>query len=86
MEKALGVGGIFVRARDPKALAEWYARALGIETFDDAGNGTPWMTEAESQSSVLTQRTPTTSAGASSSSWSTSASRTSTPCSPSYAR
>jgi glyoxylase I family protein len=46
MEKALGVGGIFFRARDPKALAEWYRNNLGIETFDDAGNGAPWMTDA----------------------------------------
>ena len=46
MEKALGVGGIFFRARDPKALAEWYRTALGIDVFDDQGNGAPWMTEA----------------------------------------
>lgn len=46
MEKALGVGGIFLRARDPKMLAEWYRKNLGIETFDDAGSGAPWMTEA----------------------------------------
>jgi predicted enzyme related to lactoylglutathione lyase len=46
MEKALGIGGIFFRARDPKQLAEWYRDALGIETFDDAGNGAPWTTEA----------------------------------------
>lgn len=46
MEKALGIGGIFFRARDPRALAEWYRDALGIETFDDAGNGAPWMTQA----------------------------------------
>jgi len=26
-----GIGGFFFRARDPKALAEWYRRHLGIE-------------------------------------------------------
>jgi glyoxylase I family protein len=46
MQKALGVGGIFFRARDPKGLAQWYRDALGIGVFDDAGNGEPWMTEA----------------------------------------
>jgi predicted enzyme related to lactoylglutathione lyase len=46
MEKALGIGGIFFRAREPRKLAEWYRDALGIETFDDAGNGAPWMTAA----------------------------------------
>jgi predicted enzyme related to lactoylglutathione lyase len=30
MAKAVGVGGIFVKARDPKALAAWYATHLGI--------------------------------------------------------
>ena len=30
MAKAVGVGGIFLKARDPKALAAWYATHLGI--------------------------------------------------------
>ena len=30
MERVLGVGGVFFRARDPKALAAWYAEHLGI--------------------------------------------------------
>ena len=46
MERALGIGGIFFRARDPKALAEWYRSALGIDVFDEQGNGAPWMTGA----------------------------------------
>jgi len=45
MERALGIGGVFIRSRDPKALAEWYRNALGIEMFDDEGNGAPWETE-----------------------------------------
>jgi predicted enzyme related to lactoylglutathione lyase len=44
MERAVGIGGIFIRSRDPKALAEWYRKALGIEMFDDEGNGAPWET------------------------------------------
>lgn len=31
MQRALGIGGIFFKARDPKALAEWYRVHLGIE-------------------------------------------------------
>ena len=31
MAKALGVGGIFFRARDPESLSAWYAEHLGIE-------------------------------------------------------
>lgn len=30
MSGVLGLGGVFWRARDPEALAEWYARHLGI--------------------------------------------------------
>jgi predicted enzyme related to lactoylglutathione lyase len=35
MEKISGIGGIFLRARDPKALAAWYQQYLGIAI--DAG-------------------------------------------------
>lgn len=34
MERVVGIGGIFFRARDPKALAEWYRTNLGIESQD----------------------------------------------------
>ncbi|HZB87419.1 MAG TPA: VOC family protein [Terracidiphilus sp.] len=30
MAKAVGVGGVFLKARDPKALSAWYALHLGI--------------------------------------------------------
>ena len=30
MEKALGIGGVFFRAKDPKSLSEWYQTHLGI--------------------------------------------------------
>jgi predicted enzyme related to lactoylglutathione lyase len=30
MAKAIGVGGVFLRARDPGALSAWYAEQLGI--------------------------------------------------------
>lgn len=31
MKKVLGLGGVFIRARDPQALGEWYKTTLGIE-------------------------------------------------------
>lgn len=31
MGKAVGVGGIFLKARDPEALAAWYGTHLGIQ-------------------------------------------------------
>jgi predicted enzyme related to lactoylglutathione lyase len=36
MGKAIGVGGVFLKARDPKALSAWYAEHLGIP---DQGGG-----------------------------------------------
>ena len=31
MERVDGLGGFFFRAKDPKALAEWYQQHLGID-------------------------------------------------------
>lgn len=30
MERVLGVGGVFLRSRDPAALARWYEENLGV--------------------------------------------------------
>lgn len=40
MERVLGIGGYFVRASDPTALAAWYRDALGLET-DEFGLWNP---------------------------------------------
>jgi len=39
MEKVLGIGGFFFRAKDPKSLAKWYEDNLGVSTPS-------WRTEA----------------------------------------
>lgn len=39
MEKVLGIGGIFLRAKDPLALALWYQQHLGIPLCPDAPYG-----------------------------------------------
>ena len=31
MEKVTGIGGVFMKARDPKAMAAWYRAQLGIQ-------------------------------------------------------
>jgi predicted enzyme related to lactoylglutathione lyase len=38
MAKAVGVGGVFLKARDPKALSQWYETHLGLggRVSDDA--------------------------------------------------
>ncbi|OMH32981.1 VOC family protein [Tersicoccus sp. Bi-70] len=40
MEHVLGIGGYFVRARDPEALTAWYRDVLGME-FDEYGQWNP---------------------------------------------
>ncbi len=37
-----GIGGVFIRARDPEALATWYREHLGV----GAGNYGKWSPEA----------------------------------------
>ena len=37
-QKVLGIGGIFVRARDPKALSAWYQKHLGFDVSDFGGS------------------------------------------------
>jgi catechol 2,3-dioxygenase-like lactoylglutathione lyase family enzyme len=37
MERVTGIGGVFLRARDPAAFAAWYAGHLGIEVEDWGG-------------------------------------------------
>ncbi len=57
MKRVTGIGGIFIKARDPKALQSWYKERLGIDVqvwggasfrwVDDSGNPyagtTAWM-------------------------------------------
>ena len=35
MAKAVGIGGVFLKARNPKELAAWYAEHLGVAAGDD---------------------------------------------------
>ncbi len=44
MQRVTGVGGIFFKARDPKALAEWYRIHLGLPVEDWGGVAFNWVT------------------------------------------
>ena len=35
MERVTGIGGVYFRARDPKALLDWYAEHLGVPVAGD---------------------------------------------------
>jgi catechol 2,3-dioxygenase-like lactoylglutathione lyase family enzyme len=42
MERVTGIGGLFFRARDPAALARWYADHLGIDPVPASYEEWPW--------------------------------------------
>ena len=42
MAQALGIGGVFFKAQDPKALGEWYKTWLGIQ-IDPTFGGTAFL-------------------------------------------
>ena len=42
MEKVTGIGGVFFKARDPKALGEWYKTHLGIDVQPWGGAAFDW--------------------------------------------
>src|ERR1700761_196701 len=46
MERVVGVGGFFFKAKDPKALAKWYEDNLGIPPVPTSYGGASWDTEA----------------------------------------
>ena len=46
MEQVTGIGGLFFRAKDPKALAKWYSDHLGIDLVPSNYNESPWRQEA----------------------------------------
>ena len=46
MEKVAGIGGLFFRAHDPKALGNWYQQHLGIALTPTSEGATVWQQEA----------------------------------------
>lgn len=42
MKRVTGIGGVFFKARDPKALQAWYKQHLGIDVQDWGGTAFSW--------------------------------------------
>lgn len=42
MERVTGIGGIFFKSPDPKALGAWYERHLGVRLGWDVGTAFVW--------------------------------------------
>ncbi|MBY0544226.1 MAG: VOC family protein [Gammaproteobacteria bacterium] len=47
MKRVTGIGGIFFKAKDPKALGEWYRKHLGIDVQDWGGTIFEWNAEGK---------------------------------------
>lgn len=46
MEKVAGIGGLFFRAHDPKALGNWYQQHLGVTLTPTSEGASVWQQEA----------------------------------------
>ncbi len=57
MEKVTGIGGIFFKCKDPKAVNEWYKEHLGFDTTP-YGTSFEWRQVDDSEKKGLTQWTP----------------------------
>ena len=54
MARVTGIGGIFLRARDPKSLSAWYAKNLGIQLSDYGGATLLWSDEVPPTTGMTT--------------------------------
>jgi len=45
MARVTGIGGVFLKSRDPKALTAWYAEHLGVQLNDWGGAHFLWSDE-----------------------------------------
>lgn len=57
MKKVTGIGGIFFKCKDPKAITEWYKTHLGIDA-NQYGASFEWRQADNSTKKGLTQWTP----------------------------
>lgn len=45
MTRVTGIGGIFIKARDPQRMQDWYRRHLGIDIQSWGGTAFNWQRE-----------------------------------------
>jgi predicted enzyme related to lactoylglutathione lyase len=43
MERVTGIGGFFIRSRDPNSLARWYSETLGVDSYSEEQDVTWWQ-------------------------------------------
>ncbi len=54
MARVTGIGGVFLRARDPKSLSAWYVKHLGITLSDYGGATFLWTDEVPATTGMTT--------------------------------
>lgn len=57
MKKVTGIGGVFFKCKDPKAITEWYQKHLGLDT-NPYGATFEWYETPDSSKKAQTQWTP----------------------------
>ena len=57
MKKVTGIGGIFFKCTDPKAVNEWYKTHLGFDTTP-YGTSFEWLDKEDPQNTGITQWNP----------------------------
>ena len=57
MARVTGIGGVFLRSKDPKALAKWYSDHLGI-TVNNGYAAFPWSDEGPAGTGMTTGSAP----------------------------
>ena len=53
MPRATGIGGVFLRAKDPDALARWYAAHLGLAVGPDNYVSLRWSDDPDPEASTV---------------------------------
>lgn len=54
MNKVTGIGGIFIKAKDPTTLAAWYRDNLGIDFGENTYANFEWINEPDNDTPVIT--------------------------------
>jgi predicted enzyme related to lactoylglutathione lyase len=44
MKRVVGIGGVFIKSKDPETLKAWYRTHLGMDIQDWGGMAFPWST------------------------------------------
>jgi predicted enzyme related to lactoylglutathione lyase len=53
MKRVTGIGGVFFKARDAKALADWYRRHLGVPVEDWGGAAFRWKDDRDGTGTTI---------------------------------